>query len=144
MRAPLPKGFWIPKLTYDGSTNPKDHIALYKIQMQTNRASYEGKCRCLPTAFTGSVLKGSTITLRTRYILESIDHGVCDSVIHFERHLSWGELADIRQRGETLKNYCRMFNDIIAKIKGMSHESKMIVITSGLWRNTLFWNDLIK
>lgn len=54
-------------------------------------------------------------------------------------------LANIRQRrGESLKDHCKRFNDVTTKVAGMSDESKLAAITLGLWKNTSFWNDLVR
>lgn len=52
-------------------------------------------------------------------------------------------LADIRWiKEESLKHYCRRFNDVATKAKDILTEESKLIVTSRLC-NTPFWKDLI-
>lgn len=104
-------------------------------------------CQFLLAIFIGTTLKW--YQHYPSYSISSWEQVTYDFLTQFftSRDATFGIslLAYMRQQeGESLCNYCRRFNEVDPRVKGMTKESKLIIIITGLLKNNPIQRYFIK
>ena len=145
LEVPLPGAWNNPTLdTYDGTTNPDEHVNAYLTQVSLHTAEDALWCRIFPT-----YLKGAALSWFTRLPAQSID---CFDTLAMRfgaqfttsqpHHLTSIALVNIRQeKAESLRAFMDRFGKTTLDIRNLSSEVAMhhmvIALKPGLFSDSL-------
>lgn len=145
---PLPVGFQLfPFDTYDGTTDPEDHLYAVKSILTVQKTSDALMCQIFATTFRGrarcwfSTLPAGSITsfkalsqaFLARFICKKrMCRGICD-------------LMCIKQReGESLKEYVARFNDVALDVNPFFDDTAVIYFQGGLLHEPFSINLIVE
>jgi len=120
---------------YDGTTDPDDHVNIYKTQMSLYTSDSSVLCRVFPTS-----LKGGALSWFTRLLPNSVD---CFKTLLSKfgtqfatsrpYYLTSIALIDIRQKkGESLQTFMERFGKLSSKIRNLNLEVAMHHLVAAL------------
>ncbi|PON33958.1 hypothetical protein PanWU01x14_348430 [Parasponia andersonii] len=118
--AALPTGFRLPTInTFDGKTDPQDHMDHFSDLMELHRVSDHARCRCFTVTLSGAVKK-------------------------WFRGLKSG-LSAIRQGPEeTLRSYLNRFTSELAKINNPPEGGVLTLMMARVRPETKLWEELLE
>ncbi|KAM0025726.1 putative retrotransposon gag domain, aspartic peptidase domain superfamily [Helianthus debilis subsp. tardiflorus] len=149
--AEIPKRFHIPTMKlYDGTTDPKEHIAQYREMMEINPIPENLKEACLCKGF-GSTVTGSALKWLLSLPLYSIT-SFANLVNLFNNQFSCSrkferlttDLYRITQgHNESLRDYITKFSKESLDIPNLDMATTVEAFKMGLLRDSLFYDDLV-
>ncbi|KAD5961644.1 hypothetical protein E3N88_13117 [Mikania micrantha] len=149
--AEIPKRFQTPTMKlYDGTTDPEEHVALYRERMETNPIPPHLKEACLCKGFDSTLTEAALKWLLNvpPYSIASFAHLInlfnnqfsCSRT--FERLTS--DLYRITQgSNESLRSYVNKFSRESLDIPNLDITTAIQAFKMGLQRNSPFYDDLV-
>ncbi|KAF5764494.1 putative retrotransposon gag domain, aspartic peptidase domain superfamily [Helianthus annuus] len=149
--AEIPKRFHIPTMKlYDGTTDPKEHIAQYRERMEINPIPEKLKEACLCKGF-GSTLTGSALkwllslppySITSFANLVNLFNNQFSCSRKFERLTS--DLYRVTQgHNESLRDYITKFSKESLDIPNLDMATAVEAFKMGLLKDSLFYDDLV-
>ena len=144
MQEPVPPTFELPQLeSYDGTSDPVDHLGAFRAMMLLHGASDAVLCRAFPSTLKGaarnwySALKPNTIF--------SFDQMSSRFAAHFisSRRPSRGSdsLMSVKQKqGESIRTYVTRFNAAALEVRDLDQSVAMAALKGGLQKNNLLFS----
>ncbi|EHA8590342.1 hypothetical protein COCNU_scaffold017266G000020 [Cocos nucifera] len=144
MQEPVPQNFKLPQLeSYDGTSDPVDHLEAFRTMMLLHDASDAMLCRAFPSTLKEaarnwySTLKPSTIF--------SFDQMSSQFAAHFisSRRPSRGSdsLMNVKQKqGESIRAYVIRFNAAALEVRDLDQSIAMAALKGGIQKNNLLFS----
>ena len=131
--------------SYEGKTDPYDHLDAFNDQMDLLQVNDLAKCRCFTVTLT-QVAKKLFHKLPANSI-QSWTQLSNEFVRQFQAARIYSKLGssltNIKQReGETLKSYLKRFSDEAARVHNAPEDGVLFAAMGGVHPKTKLWNDL--
>ncbi|RVW59243.1 hypothetical protein CK203_101424 [Vitis vinifera] len=143
-----PRGFIVPKFsTYDGSSNPFDHIMHYRQLMTLDIGNDMLLCKVLPTS-----LQGQALSWFHRLPANSIDNFRDLSEVFVGQYLcsarhkqNISTLQNIKmQENETLKEFVKHFRQAVLQVESYNMDAILQIFKRSICPGTPFFESLAK
>lgn len=131
--------------SYDGTTNPGNHLSTFNIVMRASNVNHELRCMLFPTSLTSPAK--SWFDKFRRHSITSWDNLSSKFKKQFREaktiKTEASSLSNIKQKtGETLKQYLARFNIEAARARDVDDSSYLMAIRVGILTTSVFWEDL--
>ena len=143
-----PQGFIVPKFsTYDGSSDPFDHIMHYRQLMTIDIGNDMLLCKVFPTSLQGQVL-----SWLHRLPMNSVDNFRDLSEVFVGQHLcstrhkqNISTLQNIKmQENETLREFVKRFGQVVLQVESYNMDVVLQIFKRSICPGTPFFESLAK
>ena len=143
-----PQGFIIPKFsTYDGSSDPFDHIMHYRQLMTIDIGNDMLLCKVFPTS-----LQGQALSWFHRLPMNSVDNFRDLFEVFVGQHLystrhkqNINTLQNIKiQENETLREFVKRFGQVVLQVESYNMDVVLQIFKRSICPGTLFFESLAK
>ncbi|XP_034706262.1 uncharacterized protein LOC117929923 [Vitis riparia] len=143
-----PRGFLVPKFsTYDGSSDPFDHIMHYRQLMTLDIGNDALLCKVFPAS-----LQGQTLSWFHRLPPNSVDNfrdlseAFVGQYLCFARHKqNINTLQNIKmQENESLREFVKRFGQVVLQVEAYSMDAVLQIFKQSICPSTPFFESLAK
>ncbi|XP_010689511.2 uncharacterized protein LOC104903211 [Beta vulgaris subsp. vulgaris] len=142
MKAFTPRKVKVPPIDhYDGTTDPIDHLAAFKVQMSVQTSSEAAWCKFFPTTLKGLALTWFTeLPYGSISSFNALETAFKQMFIAGRRHRKTSiHLMSIKQRREEdLADYIKRFNVESLKVSDLQDTVAFTALMSGLYPSSRF------
>ena len=144
MQEPIPPNFKLPQFeSYDGTSDPVDHLEAFRMMMLLHGAPDAILCRAFPSTLKEAARnRYSTLKLGTIFSFDQMSHQFVAHFVSNRRPRKGSKsLINIKQReGESIWAYVNRFNIAALEVRNLDQSVAMATLKGGLQKNNLFYS----